>query len=89
MKRPLNLAIIKYFTTVKEGCAEDVMNSLESEYGSYRAFNRHCIEDAIKTAKENGLLSETKVGRYSDESLCVYYNADENQRRVINGYIKD
>ena len=33
MRKPLNYAILKYFTTVKEACAEDVVEALKGEYG--------------------------------------------------------
>ena len=34
--RPLNYAILKYFTTVEEACAAQVYEAIKGEYGKYR-----------------------------------------------------
>lgn len=34
MSRPLNYAMLKYFTTVDEACVDDVMEALKGEYAS-------------------------------------------------------
>ena len=58
--KPLNYAILKYFTKVEEACAEDVIEALKGEYGSFKALNRKDVVTALMTAEANGLLEETK-----------------------------
>ena len=38
--RPLNYAMLKYFTTVDEACADDVMDALAGDYSTFTAFKR-------------------------------------------------
>ena len=56
--KPLNYAILKYFTKVEEGSVEQVMNYLEKEYSNYKAFNKNAISNALMTAEANGLIEE-------------------------------
>ena len=36
--RPLNYAMLKYFTTVDEASVDDVMKDLEADYSTFTAF---------------------------------------------------
>ena len=54
--KPLNYAILKYFTTVKEASPVDVYEAIKGEYGSYRMCTVGKIDAAIMTAEKNGLL---------------------------------
>ena len=38
--RPLNYAMLKYFTTAGEACVDDVMAALKGDYSSFSAFKR-------------------------------------------------
>ena len=40
MKRPLNYAMLKYFTTVDEASVDDVRAALSDEYGTHSAFKK-------------------------------------------------
>ena len=40
MMKPLNYAILKYFTKVDKASAQDVVKALQPEYGSFRALMR-------------------------------------------------
>ena len=53
--RPLNYEILKYFTRVEKGCANDVYKALENDYKNHKAFRKDLIIEALMTAKENGL----------------------------------
>ena len=57
-KLPLYYAIMRHFADGKPDCAEGVMQDLRTDYGSYKLFTRKDIEEALATAKENGLLNE-------------------------------
>lgn len=86
--RPLNFAILKHFTTVEEACAEDVIEALKGEYGSFKALKRPAVIEAIMTAEANGLLEETRFELVQGE-LRVYYRAHEEGAAAINKYIPD
>ncbi len=34
--KPLNYAILKYFTKVSEACADDVIKALKGQYGNFK-----------------------------------------------------
>lgn len=87
--KPLNYAILKHFTKVKEACAEDVIQALKGEYGNFKALNRDAVIEAIMTAEANGLLEETRFEMGADENLRVYYHANAEGAATINNYIKD
>lgn len=87
--KPLNYAMLKYFTKVEDACVDDVMDALKSEYGHFKAFQRPSMLSAIMTAEANGLLEETRFEMGSDNELKVYYRAHEEGAATINYYIKD
>lgn len=89
MGMPLNYAILKYFTKVKEASAEDVIEALEDEYGNHKALNRDDVLAALMTAKANGLLEETGFELDDTGKLRIYYHAHEEGAATINKYIKD
>ncbi|MGJ7919623.1 hypothetical protein [Neobacillus sp. LXY-4] len=87
--KPLNYAILKHFTKVKEACAEDVIEALKSEYGHFKALNRKDVIAALMTAEANGLLEETRFEMDQSDVLRIYYHAHEEGANTINKYIKD
>lgn len=87
--KPLNYAILKYFTKVEEACAEDVIDALKGEYGSFKALNIKDVVTALMTAEANGLLEETRFELDKDDKLRVYYHAHAEGAATINKYIKD
>lgn len=86
--RPLNYAMLKYFTTVDEASVDDVMEDLKADYSTFTAFKRDRIQEALMTAEKNGLISETRVDLDDNGDLRVFYGADAEQRDTINSYIK-
>lgn len=87
--KPLNYAILKYFTKVEEACADDVINALKAEYGKFKALEKNAVVTAIMTAEANGLLEETRFDLDKSGALRVYYHAHEDGAATINRYIKD
>ena len=87
--KPLNYAILKYFTKVNEACAEDVIEALKGEYGNFKALNRNDVISALMTAEANGLLEETRFEMDKTDNLRVYYHAHEDGAATINKYIED
>lgn len=86
--RPLNYAMLKYFTTVDEASVDDVMEGLKADYSTFTAFKRDRMQEALMTAEKNGLISETHVDLDDNGDLRVFYGADAEQRDTINSYIK-
>lgn len=87
--KPLNYAILKYFTKVDEACAEDVIEVLKSQYGNFKALKRDAVISSLMTAEANGLLEETRFEIDEAGNLRVYYHANEEGSATINKYIKD
>ena len=87
--KPLNYAILKYFTKVNEACADDVIEALKGEYGSFKALRKPAVIEAIMTGEANGLLEESRFEMGSDGELKVYYRAHEEGAATINSYIPD
>lgn len=87
--KPLNYAILKHFTSVKEACADDVMKALKGQYGSFKAFQKKSVVSALMTAEANGLLEETRFDMDAKNELRVYYRAHAEGAATINRYIRD
>ncbi len=87
--KPLNFAILKYVTTVKETCADDVINALQGEYGSFKALSRDGVLEALMTAEQNGLVQEVRFDLDRKGELRIYYQAHEEGAATINNYISD
>lgn len=87
--KPLNYAVLKFFTTVDEACADDVMAALKGQYSHFKAFKKDAMVSAIMTAEANGLLEETRFDMDSNNELRVYYRAHKEGAATINHYIKD
>lgn len=87
--KPLNYAILKYFTKVEEACADDVIKTLKGEYSDFKAFNKKGIINALMTAEANGLIEETRFELDKSDELVVYYFANEENKQTINSFIKD
>lgn len=87
--KPLNYAILKFFTTVDEACADDVMASLKGLYGDFKAFRKKAIVNALMTAEANGLLEEVRFDLDPANELRVFYRAHAEGAATINRYIKD
>lgn len=87
--KPLNYAILKYFTMVDDACASDVIEALKGEYGNFKALNKKDVISALMTAEANGLLEESRFEMKESDELKVYYRAHEEGAATINKYIKD
>ncbi|HBA04461.1 hypothetical protein IO99_15690 [Clostridium sulfidigenes] len=87
--KPLNYAILKYFTKVEEACADDVIEALKGQYGSFKALKKNAVITALMTAEANGLIEETRFELDKSNQLKVYYHAHEDGAATINKYIRD
>lgn len=87
--KPLNYAILKFFTTVEKASAVDVIGALSSEYGNFKALTKKAVLDALLTAEANGLLEGVGGEMSKDNELVLYFRAHEEGAKTINRYITD
>jgi len=86
--KPLNFAILKFFTDGKEHCRKDVQEALKADYSGFKAFKDKQMDEALMTACSNGLIEESRLDMV-DGSLVIYYKANQDGIDAINSYIKD
>lgn len=84
---PLYYAIMKHFANGKPDCAEGVMHDLAASYSTYKLFTRKDIDEALATAKENGLLDEYDWEIGNDGELRTFYVANDFGKDMIARYI--
>ena len=87
--KPLNYAILKYFTKITEASADEVVDALKGEYGKFKALNKKAVIESLMTAEANGLLKETRFELDDKDELKVYYSVPEDGIETINKYIPD
>lgn len=87
-KRPLNFAMLKYFTTVDEASVDEVMAALHDEFKNNGAFKKNQMTEAIMTANKNGLIEESRFDLDANDEVRIYYRATDEQKATINSYIK-
>ena len=87
-KLPLYYAIMRHFADGKPDCAEGVMQDLRTDYGSYKLFTRKDIEEALATAKENGLLNECDWKLDAEGELQTFYAANDFGKDMIRRHFE-
>lgn len=87
-KLPLYYAIMQNFADGKPDCAEGVMQDLRTDYSSYKLFTRKKIEEALATAKENGLLNDCDWKLDAEGELQTFYAANDFGKDMIRRYIE-
>lgn len=88
MIRPLNYAMLKFFTTVNEASVDDVMAALKDTYANFPAFKRDKMQEALMTAEKNALIGESRFDLDPSGNLRIFYSATPEQRKTIDSYIK-
>lgn len=84
---PLYYAIMKHFENGKPDCTEGVMHDLAASYSCYKLFTRKDIDEALATAKENGLLDECDWEIDDNGELQTFYVANDFGKDMIARYI--
>ena len=84
---PLYYAIVKQFEAGGELDARDVMAALAPDYGTYKLFTRKDVDEALATAKENGLLDEAGWELDEDGRLAVRYRATDFGLDMMRRYL--
>ena len=84
---PLHYAIIEHFVGGKEDCAAGVVAALEPDYGDYKMLTRRDVEEALATAKENGILDETRCDLDACGELVIYYRINDFGKDMARRYL--
>lgn len=84
---PLYYAIVKHFMDGEEHSAQDVIDALEPDYAGYKLLTRKGVEEALDTAKENGLLDESRCDLDDGGELRIFYAVNDFGRDMITRYI--
>lgn len=84
---PLYYAIILHFIDGKTDSAQGVVQALVSDYGRYKLLNIKDVEEALATAKENGLLMETGYRVDENGELLIDYQITEFGRDMALRYL--
>ena len=84
---PLYYAIILHFIDGKTDSAQGVVQALVSDYGRYKLLNIKDVEEALATAKENGLLMETGYRVDENGELLTDYQITEFGRDMVLRYL--
>lgn len=84
---PLNYAIMKLFEDGKPRCARDVVEELDAAYGRYRLLTIKDIGEALATAKENGLLFETRLSFSDETGLSIFYKTTPYGKSLTEHYL--
>jgi len=84
---PLYYAIMKHFVDGGQYCTADVMAALDSLYGGYKLLTRKDVDEALATAKENGLLDESGYNLDEAGELRIFYQVNDFGADMIERYI--
>ena len=84
---PLYYAIVKHFMDGQEHSAQDVIDALEPDYGGYKLLTKKDVEEALDTAKENGLLDESRYDLDESGQLRIFYQVNDFGHDMIDRYI--
>ena len=84
---PLYYAIIKHFLNGREDNAAGVIEALKPLYGGYKLLTLKDVEEALATAKENGLLDESSYTLDDNGDLQVFFQVTDFGRDMMDRYI--
>ncbi len=86
--RPLYYSMLLLFKDGKERCVNDVINELKGEYNGFKMLKFNSVQEGLMTAKENGLLDETRFDLDEEGKLRVYWKVNDYGMQMMNSYIK-
>lgn len=84
---PLYYAIIKLYMDDEPRDALDVVSALEHDYAGYKLLTPKDVDEALATARENGLLDEVNCSADDNGNLRIYYQMTEFGRGMVKRYI--
>lgn len=83
---PLHYAMVRLLADGRERGARDVVRELGRDYGGYRLLTLKDMEEALATAKENGILEEAGYDLDGGE-LVIRYRVSEFGRKMMERYL--
>ena len=86
--RSLFFSVLKYFTDGKEACGADVQDALRAQYGNFKVFKDHAMDEALMAAYSNKLIDESRYELDDQGKQVIYYKASQKGIDTINNYIK-
>lgn len=84
---PLYYAIILHFLDEEADDAHGVLDALMGDYGDYKLLNARDVDEALSTAKENGLLEEADYRIDEHGQLRIDYRITEFGRDMVHRYL--
>ncbi|MDN0055213.1 hypothetical protein [Collinsella ihumii] len=84
---PLSYAIVKLFKDGRPRSAEDVVHELGPAYAKHKLLTLKGVDEALATAKENGLLDEACTSISSDGKLQLSYKLNAYGKKMVEKYL--
>ena len=81
-------SVLKQFTDAKEACRADVQEALRAQYGNFKAFKDHAMDEARVAAYSNELIDESRYELDDQGKQVIYYKISQKGIDMINNYIK-
>ena len=85
---PLYYAIVRHFADGRDDCVAGVIGALGHDYYGYKLLNQHYVEEALATAKENGLLEEVRCDLDNARKLRVWYKMSDFGHDMVKRYLE-
>lgn len=84
---PLYYAIVLHFLDGRTDDVRGVVEALRVDYDGYRLLNAEDVEEALATAKENGLLREAGYRLDEVDGLRIDYEMTEFGKNMVRRYL--
>lgn len=84
---PLYYAILKLFASGKSQNAADVVEALLPRYAEYKLLTPKDVDEALATAKENGLLDEVGFALSAEGTLTARYQVTDFGKDMMQKYL--
>lgn len=84
---PLYYAIILHFLDGRADDAWGVVETLKPDYDGYKLLTVKDVEEALATARENGLLEEAGYRLDEGDGLRIDYEMTEFGRDMVQRYL--
>ena len=84
---PLYYAINLHYLDGKSDSARGVVDALYPDYGEYKLLTLGGVEEALATAKENGLLEVSSTRLDGNNQLEISYRITEFGKDMVRKYL--
>lgn len=87
MLLPTRMAVLNHLNQVGIANLEEVMDSLKSEYGTEKQFNKELYLDHLMALEANGYLHLKKYELGKDDNLVLSFEITEDGRQAVDKYV--